>query len=290
MREPLQLPRKLMLLIAALQGLLLLFLKTANDGGAWPSQIPVLSYPLWAIAVSAPVLLLLSVDRGNAERVARLVGLFSVLVMMVAAYTGWQAEPYGAFPIGSLTMIFVISMTLACFKALMHIQQRGAQLPLSYDVLFTFSWRNALTFPLALLFTGVVWLLLNLWASLFEVIGIDFFRVLFDMDWFLFLTLALANGIGIIILRDLVRVIDMLTGLLQGLIKLLLPLAVLVSATFLASLPFVGLDALWDTGRGTALLLALLAVLLFFTNAVYQDGRGERPYPLLVHRFLSVLP
>ena len=33
-------------------------------------------------------------------------------------------------------------------------------------------------------------------------------------------------------------------------------------------------------------MLWLLAVMLFFTNAVYQDGRGAQPYPLVVHRLI----
>ena len=73
---------------------------------------------------------------------------------------------------------------------------------------------------------------------------------------------------------------------MHWLIKLLLPVVLFVAVVFLGTLPFVGLDVLWSTGRGTALLLALLAIVLFFVNAVYQDGREENPYPALVHRMI----
>jgi len=286
MSESPNLPRKLMLLIATLQGGALLWLKTADDGGSWPSQTPMISFPAWALAVSVPVLLLLSIEVGSERRIARLVGLFSIVTAAVSVYVGSQAEPYGEFSLGSLVFTFCATMLVACFKALMYIQQRGSGTPLGYDVLFRFSWRNALTFALALVFTGAVWIILHLWASLFEAIGVTFFRRLFEMDWFLFLTLGIAHGLGVIIFRNLVGVIDSLTRLLQGLIKLLLPLATAVAVMFVATLPFAGLDALWATGNGTALLLWLLAVVLFFTNAVYQDGLGARPYPLVVHRCL----
>ena len=138
------------------------------------------------------------------------------------------------------------------------------------------------------------YLVLQLWASLFMLIGIDLFRELFRKDWFLFPVLGLAHGIGIVIFRNLTTVIDGITRLLRGLIMLLLPLILLVAVVFLATLPFVGLDALWSTQHGTALLLWLLAFALFFVNAVYQDGRGEAPYPMAVHRLvwicLLVLP
>src|SRR5690606_35326088 len=94
--------------------------------------------------------------------------------------------------------------------------------------------------------------------------------------------------------RELTHVIDSVTRLLQGLIKLLLPLVLTVALIFLAALPFTGLDALWGTGNGTSLIIGLTAIILFFTNAVYQDGRGAAPYPNTVHRLvylgLALLP
>ena len=44
-----------------------------------------------------------------------------------------------------------------------------------------------------------------------------------------------------LIFRHLVNLIDGITGLLEGLMRLLLPLAVAVVVIFLATLPFTGL-------------------------------------------------
>lgn len=283
-----ELPRKLMLLIAAIQGILLLFLYDASESGTWPSESPLWNFPLWTIAIMVPVLLLLSLEKGLELRAAKLIGAFAVLLIALAIYIGWQASPYDAFPIGNLAFAFIWSIGLACFKALMYLQQRAAEKPMTYDVLFTYSWRNSLTLALSLLLVFVFWLILLLWANLFRAIEIDFFHDLFRETWFVFPVLSVAHGVGVIIFRNLTRVIDSITRLFEGLIKILLPLAAVVSVVFLAALPFVGLDVLWATGRGTSLLLWLLAVILFFTNAVYQDGRGERPYPLILHRILYV--
>lgn len=288
MNDAPSLPRKLMLLIAAGQGIALLLLYKAHEFGTWPSESPPLSYPLWTLAFAVPVLLLLSLESGNSARVAKFVGVFALVLALAAVYIGSQARPFDEFPLESLTGIFACTMALASFKALMYLQQRAARQPMTYDVLFTNSWRNFLTLGLALLFTLVFWLILRLWAELFQVIGIDFFDSLFEMEWFLFPALGLAHGIGVIMFRNLTRVIDSITRLLQGLIKLLLPLVLLIAVAFIFSLPFVGLDSLWSTGYGTAMLLWLLALILFFTNAVYQDGRGESPYPLAIHRTLFV--
>ena len=275
-----------MLIIAVVQGILLFALYRAFDTDYWPSKDPLWSFPLWTLATAVPLFVLLSLERGNVRRVGRLVAGSAAVLTLLAVYTGWQAEPFDEFPVGSLTFVFCSSMTLACFKALMYLQQRANQVPLTYQVLFTNSWRNFLVTALSVIFVLIFWLILVLWGELFKVIEIDFFHDLFREDWFIFPVLGFALGLGMIIFRNLTRVIDTITKLLHALIKLLLPLIILVAVIFLAALPFVGLDVLWSTGNGTALLLWLLAIILFFTNAVYQDGRETNPYSPIIHRVI----
>jgi len=275
-----------MLIIAVVQGIMLFALYRAFDTNSWPSESPLWSYPLWTLAVAVPLLLLLSLSRGNERRVGQLVAGSAAVLALLAIYTGWQAEPFDAFPVFDLSFAFSISMTLACFKALMYLQQRANLVPLTYQVLFTNSWRNFLVTALSAIFVLIFRLILVLWGELFRVIEIDFFRDLFREDWFIFPVLGFALGLGMIIFRNLTRVIDNITKLLHGLIKLLLPLIILVAVIFLAALPFVGLDVLWSTRSGTALLLWLLAIILFFTNAVYQDGRETNPYSPVIHRVI----
>lgn len=286
MNESPSLPRTAMLIIAVAQGLALFALYRAFDTNVWPSESPLWSYPLWTLAAAVPLLLLLSLKRGNEKRVTRLVAGLAAVLALLAFYTGWQAEPFDAFPLFSLSFAFTCSITLACFKALMYLQQRVERVPLTYQVLFTNSWRNFLVTALSAVFVLIFWLILMLWGELFRLIRIDFFHDLFNEDWFIFPALGFAFGLGVIIFRNLTRVIDNITKLLHGLIKLLLPLVVAVAVFFLAALPFVGLDVLWSTKRGTALLLWLLAIMLFFTNAVYQDGREANPYSAIIHRLI----
>ena len=294
MRESPTLPKVPMLGIAFLQGIFLYALYRAFDENTWPSESPLWSYPLWTVVLAVPLLLLLSIDRKNTVSVYKHVGVFGGVLALLAIYTGWQAEPFKEFPVYSLSMAFSLSITLACFKGLMYLQQRANEIPLSYQVLFTYSWRNFLVTALSALFVLVFWLILMLWGQLFKVIEIDFFYELFTEDWFVFPVLSVAFGLGVIIFRDLTRVLDTITSLLHWLIKLLLPLIVIIAVIFIGSLPFVGLDLLWSTGNGTSLLLWLLAIMLFFTNAVYQDGREATPYPQVIHRLifggLSVMP
>ena len=279
------LPRHLMLCLSLGQGLALLFLWRALDGKAWLSQTPALNFPLWVFAIAWPGLLLLSLEQGSQIRALKLASLCAAVLLLPAIYIGWQASPFGAFLVEPLLVVFVITMLIACFKALMHLQLWVARTPTSYAALFSASWRNALVAGLSLLLSGGVFVILNLWGALFAVIGIDFFEELFMKDWFLFPVLAVAFGLGTLIFRRLVNLIDGITGLLEGLMRLLLPLALAVALIFLAALPFTGLAPLWGTGNGTALLMWLNAIALFFLNAVYQTGRAA-PYPSLMHRLL----
>lgn len=278
-------PRNLMLGLSLAQGLALLVLWRVLSEDVWPSQTPALNFPLWTFVLVWPTLLLLSLDKDNQARTFKLVSVFSAVLVLLASYVGWEAAPFNAFPIESLAGIYVGTMLIACFMALMHLQQWASGGAPTYDALFAFSWRNFLVSALALLLTLGVALILSLWAALFNAIGIDFFEKLFTKDWFLFPVLAVSFGLGVLIFRRLVKLIDGITGLLEGLMRLLLPLAVAVVVIFLVALPFTGLTPLWGTGDGTALLMALNAFALFFLNAVYQTG-AKLPYPPLVHRML----
>ncbi|WP_257172683.1 DUF4153 domain-containing protein [Colwellia sp. M166] len=71
-------------------------------------------------------------------------------------------------------------------------------------------------------------------------------------------------------------------------IKFLLPALTVVSLGFLATLPFTGLDTLWQTGTGSMLVMWLQALTLFFVNTVYQDASHERPYHHILHRLIFI--
>jgi len=279
-------PIPLMLGISFIQGILLYALYWLNVENLWPNESATLIYPLWTVTLVVPVMLLMSLEHGNIKRVLLMTSGFALLIALLAMYIGSQTEPHDEIRNKSVIFIFIISMTIACFKALMYLQQRAANLPMSYEVLFTNSWRNFLVMSLASVFVLAFWLILVLWSQLFSIINIDFFKHYLFEEWFLFPALSLAYGLGIVVFRGLLNIIDSISRLLQGLIKLLLPFILSITALFLGSLVFVGVNTLWDTGTGTLLILWLLAIILFFTNAVYQDGRGEAPYSPTIHRLI----
>ena len=287
-----RIPRNAMVLISFVQGLFLLLLWRAINDEFWPYATPVVNFPLWAIALTLPTFLLFTLQAHGVKRlvvkVAGIVGTFAIL----AVYVGWQASPHGAFMVESLIGTSVATLVLASFCALLLLRSDGWGLALhralteDYEGLFAAAWRNVLVGLLSAFVAGGVALLLTLWGALFRVVGIDFFAELFAKDWFLFPVLSVAFGLGVYIFRSLDSVLGGIVALVEGLMRLLLPLGLAVVVVFLSALPFTGLAPLWETGNGTALLLWLNTLALVFVNGVYQTG-ATTPYPRLVHVALT---
>lgn len=279
-----QLPTPIMLLLALVQGLSLYLLHQSISFDFWPSNHPQWLFCFYTLVVVAPVTLLLSLEKGLELKLALRLGAFALVAAALGFYAGLQAIPLEQISYQPVLFVFIFSMLLASFKALLYIQQLVTGSALSYSVLFLHSWRNFLTLGLSVLFTLAVWAVLMLWAALFKVIQIDFFDDLFAKQWFYYPTLSLAFAFGIIIFRNQAGVIDTITRIQQALMKFLLVILALVSVLFMLALPFTGLEPLWKTGHGSLLILCLQAWMLFFLNAVYQADADSRPYPLWLHR------
>lgn len=278
-------PGKLLILVSLIQGLCLLFLHQAIELKFWPYHSPQWLFSFYSIAFVGPTMLLLGLRTGCELAVAKWVAIFTLIAGLLGFYVGYQATPLPHIRFDTLLFTFIVTMSIATFKALMYVQQRVSGEALTYSRLFRWSWRNFLTLFLSLLFALCFWGVLMLWAGLFKAIKINFFYDLFTERWFHYPAIALANGFGIIMFRNLSNVIDMITRLQQALMKFLLVMLVLVSLLFLSALPISGLAPLWETG-GSALILWMQAIMLFFVNAVYQDDPETRPYHLWLHRFI----
>lgn len=278
------LPTKTLILIALVQGLGLLFLHQSIEFKYWLSNEPQWIFALYSVVFIAPTILLLGLTNKPAT-VFKLTASYALVVLGLGYYMGLQATPIEHIRYSTLLTQFIITLCIATFKALMYIQHFSSGKPLSYSQLFLLSWRNFLTLGLSLLFTLCTWGVLMLWAGLFKAIKIELFYDLFTSEWFYYPVLALANGFGVIIFRHQTSVIDTITRIQQALMKFLLVMLALISIIFLMTLPFTGLQPLWETG-GSTLILGMQAVMLFFINAVYQDDPKTNPYNIWVHRFI----
>ncbi|MEM1152724.1 MAG: DUF4153 domain-containing protein [Pseudomonadota bacterium] len=276
---------RILILIALLQGCALILLHDLLKSHHWPHSSPQWLFAFYSVILAVPTMLLLGLPYKNPGRFLLLTAAVAVAVFLLGFYVGLQLVPMAYISYGILQWSFFLTMAIGVFKALIYSQGLVSSEPLNYSALFLWSWRNFLTLALALLFALAVWLILLLGGWLFQSIGIEFFLVLFLRTWFIYLTIALAYGVGVIIFRNLTGVIDSITRLQQALMKFLLVLLVLVSTLFLVALLFSGLHPLWDSG-GSELVLWMQALTLFFASAVYQDDPEIRPYGTVLHRLI----
>ncbi len=258
------------LVLALIQALALWWLHQSIDSGAWPASAPGGLFAAYLVAVFLPLTLLVL----WAHRHDRVLWVSGVAVAAFLAFTG-----YGSF--GEISLEedriagFLLPWAVAWLIALPMLRARleTGRWRTPYPVLFRSAWRSYLTLAESALFTGAFWLLLLLWAALFETLGNDFFKTVFSDPRFVYpaTTLAFATATQIIGSSD--RFIDGVLDQLLGLMKWLLPLAGLIVIAFsLALLP--KLPALLGSGErviNSAVLLALVAVTLLLFNAAHFE-------------------
>ncbi|WP_165725200.1 DUF4153 domain-containing protein [Pseudoalteromonas sp. SA25] len=285
-----QLPKSFIIILAVLQAIALTLLYSSIENNVWPATSPTWLVSFITFSMSFPLLMLMTVNKNNIKTSLLLILPFSLLLSLLGAYVGFQQEPQEYVSNNTLMSVFIFTSLIAGFKSLMYIQQFGSSENVSYSRLFKLSWRNFIIFGECWLFVLIFWGILNLGAALFDILDIEFFSELLRNEWFWIPTLTLAFAFASVIFRKLLNIEDNIAFLLQTLIKFLLPVLSVISLGFLATLPFTGLNKLWETGSGSLLVMWLQVLTLFFVNTVYKDDSSVRPYHMLLHRlvFISV--
>src|SRR5262249_5890578 len=141
--------------------------------------------------------------------------------------------------------------------------------------------RNKITLAEAAAFTGLFWLLLALWQTLFHMLQINFFRDLFQEPIFVYPVTALVFGIALHLIGAIERLVSVVLEQILNVLKWLAIVAGVLLALFtlalLAKLP--GLVFQGQKAIGATWLLWLIAVVVLFLNAAYRDGTLAQPYP-----------
>lgn len=276
---------------AAVQGVLLLLLHCLSLGLDEPARQFWLLWPMYALALWLPPSIQLLAQHCRSAALWRILAYYAAALAAMAAYKGWMVWNPGiaAHDWGGDVAVAGLTGGALWFVLLPFAQlrlQQGAWRP-DYPFLFAAAWRNVLQLASAALFTGVLWLLLWLWAGLFALLGVKFFAELFINRFFVYPATSTAFGLGLALYRSRAAMLHGLYGALLQIMGWLLPLAALLALCFLATLPFTGLQPLWKTGHASALLLALQGFLILLFNAAWQDGTGEPLPPRWLRRPLA---
>lgn len=276
----------LILIAAVIQGWALYGLHVSVRDRHWPATHDALLPALYAVVVFIPLTLqLLAEYRRSAT-------LWACITLMSAAlfYFGWHhgsrvavhAE-VPAYMLSSRWELVTFVMAVMWLHLLPFVQCRlasGAWRP-QYRLLFAASWRNVLILAEAGLFTGLLWLLLFLLLSLFHMLGIDYFKELFEEPIFAYPVTALAFGVAIHLIGSIDRLTSVALEQILNLLKWLAVLAGLILAMFSVAL-LMNLPKLVFTGDkaiGAHWLLWLVAGMVLLLNAAYRDGSDLKPYP-----------
>lgn len=281
--------RAFIVLVALLQGGLLYLAQLGAERHLWPFAELGGRVCWYTLVMTVPSMLLLSVQQLRDRRLWQHVAAVGVLFAALAAWAAWSATGAPGLSSGKVLGPFGVTVAMGLFVALPWLQHRQAQgrWRAAYRELFEHAWQNALTLALALLFVGVCWAVLTLWASLFALVKIMLFRELFREDAFIYLATGIMVGLGILIGRTQHRAVQVLRQILFAICTGLLPLLACIALLFLLMLPFTGLQALWQTRSAAAILLSVVFLLVGFANAVYQDGAALPPYPRWLRRIVE---
>lgn len=263
------------------QGGALYLLYRAAEVGMWPDTRPEIFGGLALAFGYAPMAVLAGVGRLKPLALA----LWTAAAAASLFLMGWHdvarrvipdhdQAPYLEFP--------VLAFSAAALFVAHHLISpaiRERRWRVDYHAYFDVAWKAGVQLALSLGFTLAFWLLLQLGAALFDVIGVKALTTLIREAWFAIPVTCLAFALA-------VQLTDVRDGLIRGvrtvalmLLSWLLPVIALLTAGFLAALPFTGLERLWDTGSATALVLAAAAALIILINTAYQDGRPDNLPP-----------
>lgn len=244
----------------------------------WSERHPMPFAAIALVTAFIPVIAIAEVGRMRRRTLILDLGLATAVIAGLAAYDLWRdpVQYFGAnlaprvWP--SFQLSFCAAIGLFVVNQLLEHRERGHALFRAYAEHFEDSWMRGFQLFVSLIFTLLVWGMLELGAALFDLIHISGFRTMIEHNWFRCPALAMAFAASI-------QLTDVRPTLLRGmrnvgltLLSWLLPLVVTLGASFLFALLFVGLKPLWSTRHAASILLWASAITLLLLNAAYKDG------------------
>ncbi len=214
------------------------------------------------------------------------------LVFALVAFWVWLQIPIGEVPYrsdeirapswiaGAVAALFLITPFIQIFL-------RTGRRVYPYEELFSGFWNNLFTVAIGGMVIGAFWAVILLWSELFKLIDVTFFEDVFTGAAFVCLSLATVFGYALALGREWEKLAATSRNVLLSVLKALMPLLAIIALLFLVSLPFTGLQPLWDTRHASATLLALIGVTILFFNGAYQDGLGDPPYSPSIRRLVE---
>lgn len=263
-------------LIGSLQGALFYAIYAWHHGAGPPALI---EWTCGIVVTLAPTIYLLTADDGI-RRSTALVG--TAWAGLVAALFFWaNARFTGNVPgANGLDLASVLIVALASFLAVPFLQVciKHRRIAASHPALLAHAWSNVIVLAAASAFVASLGLILTLLGALFLLAGVDLGTLFLEPGFFLCVGGAVF-AVGVTLARERSDMIRSVQALLDSLVITLAPVIVVAAVLFLTCLPFVGLQPLFETGRASVILLAVVAMGAFVVTTVAGREDANRAAP-----------
>lgn len=294
--------RQSMIIAGLFQGAVMLALHEWFKANGFTPADMVWVAPAYVLAVLAPITFNFLRSEFSAAKSLAGAASSTMIIAATAVWFGWSVGAGGdaARQVTGLWatsgFVFAATSVVVWFVSLPFIQARLREdaWRFPYPRLFNDAWRNTLLASNCIVFTGLFWVLLALWAGLFMVLQMGFFKDLFTSRFFFYIATATAISFGVSLEEKEATAFKTQRRYLLAFQTRLLPLAALIVVFFLGALPVSGLDPVWGTGHATPLMLSLQIAIISLTNAAWQDGDQAPPFSTpvqwLIRAALALLP
>lgn len=197
----------------------------------------------------------------------------SALVVALVFY--WNGSPEG-WSAGDGWRVFSALLVVAIAAPLFQAMRDEGHRRLDYAPIHAHAWTNIVLWFSAWAFVLISWLLGQLLAELFHLIGIDLLRDALRKGWFNAAIIGAALGGAIGLLRDRDNVLGLLQRVATTVLSVLAPVLAVGLVLFVVALPFTGLKPLWEnTSATTPILLFAIVGAFLLTNAVIGNSPQE---------------